>query len=352
MRSGVAQWNWSLVSFQNACEAAMSAVRPLIDQDKVKLIHDVRPCDLTMRGDKDAIRRLVLNLLNNACKNTSEGSVCVTAAALEKDGRSFVEIEVHDTGTGMTADVARRLGQAFGLSHVDVTREALARLETSDMVIQAAALHELETPQIERASRKSQDAMIVALANRLAHAALLGDSGNRRLLALHEHAGFLSLDGAALHEVANSAVEKSTETSMFYASQSNDTLSPPLAAEMAALVDQPVKVTVFAQDAPGDPLSLFFEQMGWLDLAEPEVGVLYVSRDVKPTKAWRDLLALEKEIGRPLGVLTVSPGGLVAPPAEEIAERPNTTAKVPGPYEHLIRSVSRLQSQVAAPASA
>lgn len=116
MHSGAAQWNWSEVSLQEACEAAMSTVRPLIDQDKVELLLEVHPAGLVMRGDTDGIRRLVLNLLNNACKNTPEGSIYVLATGSQRDGHAFVNLTVGDTGTGMTPEVAQRLGQAFALN--------------------------------------------------------------------------------------------------------------------------------------------------------------------------------------------------------------------------------------------
>ena len=116
MHSGAAQWNWGEVSMRQACEAAVSTVRPLIDQDNLELSIEVHPADLMMRGDKDGIRRLVLNLLNNACKNTLEGSIYVLATASDHDGHAFVNLTVGDTGTGMTPEVARRLGQAFALN--------------------------------------------------------------------------------------------------------------------------------------------------------------------------------------------------------------------------------------------
>ena len=116
LHSGAASWNWSEVSLQQACEAAVSTVRALIDQDKLELNMEVHPAGLMMRGDKDGIRRLVLNLLNNACKNTPEGSIYILATGAEHDGHALVNLTVGDTGTGMTPEVAQRLGQAFALN--------------------------------------------------------------------------------------------------------------------------------------------------------------------------------------------------------------------------------------------
>lgn len=116
LNSGTARWNWSLVAVADACQQALASVRPLLDQTKVALELQVEPEELSMRGDADAIRRLVLNLVNNACKHTQAGSIRVTARPLALAQIGYVQIEVTDTGQGMSADTAARLGQAFALN--------------------------------------------------------------------------------------------------------------------------------------------------------------------------------------------------------------------------------------------
>jgi HD-like signal output (HDOD) protein/DNA-binding NarL/FixJ family response regulator len=237
-------------------------------------------------------------------------------------------------------DVSVAEKEAFGLTHIDVTREALTKLETPELVRQAIQLHESELPQIERAARMPRDAIIVALANRLAHAGLMGESGNSRLMPFHDYAAALGLSGEALHSVVREAVDKTSEMSMFYASQGRDSMGKLFSAELAASVECPVRVAVFATDAPGDPMSLFFEQLGWLDRAEPDVAVFYVTKDAKPMRCWDDLQAFEKGIGRQLSVLTASPGGSVSPPAEEMNGRQSGTIAVPCFYSDLLGAVT------------
>lgn len=116
LNSGTARWNWSEVPMVQACEAAMNTVRPLVDQAKVTLTLQVNPPDLTMNGDQNAIRRLVLNLLNNARKHTPEGSISVRARKVHPDNQDWVQFEVSDTGKGISPEVAGRLGVAFALN--------------------------------------------------------------------------------------------------------------------------------------------------------------------------------------------------------------------------------------------
>ncbi|HRX86357.1 MAG TPA: PAS domain S-box protein [Phycisphaerae bacterium] len=116
LNSGIAKFQWGQVDVRHACTDAVSSIRPLVDGQHVRLEVSVEPPDLTMRGDESAIRRLVLNLLSNAQKNTRQGTIRVTASAAACAGQPWVEIAISDTGAGMTAETAARLGEAFALN--------------------------------------------------------------------------------------------------------------------------------------------------------------------------------------------------------------------------------------------
>ena len=54
-------------------------------------------CSLHVRSDKHLLRRLLQNLISNAIKYTTEGSVLVGCRRLD----SAIEVQVHDTGVGI-----------------------------------------------------------------------------------------------------------------------------------------------------------------------------------------------------------------------------------------------------------
>ena len=116
LNSGAAKWNWGVVPVAEACDAALDSVRPLLRGKAVDLLLDVQPTDLTVSGDAEAVRRLVLNLVGNAVKFTDEGSVHLRATRVTAAGGDFVEIRVTDTGSGMTRETAAKLGEAFALN--------------------------------------------------------------------------------------------------------------------------------------------------------------------------------------------------------------------------------------------
>jgi signal transduction histidine kinase len=64
--------------------------------------------------DERMIRQALINLLINALQAMpSGGSVLVTAAAAELDGRTFAQVEVTDDGPGMSTETTARLFQPF-----------------------------------------------------------------------------------------------------------------------------------------------------------------------------------------------------------------------------------------------
>src|SRR4029450_7927092 len=67
-----------------------------------------------LRGDALRLRQTLINLVGNALKFTSHGSVTVRAAGLDAvDGRCVVRFEVSDTGIGIVPEAQRRLFEPF-----------------------------------------------------------------------------------------------------------------------------------------------------------------------------------------------------------------------------------------------
>jgi signal transduction histidine kinase len=118
LNSGKARWNWSTFALAEVCAEAVEIVLRVVDANRVALSLSVEPADLAMRGDADAVRRLVMNLLSNAHKHTSAGSIVVwvRAATVGAEAAPAICVEVRDTGCGIAPEVRARLGEAFALN--------------------------------------------------------------------------------------------------------------------------------------------------------------------------------------------------------------------------------------------
>jgi hypothetical protein len=68
--------------------------------------------DGPMHSDATRVRQVLLNLLSNACKFTRDGTIQLSARDADREA-GWVEIEVRDSGIGMTEEQMGRLFEAF-----------------------------------------------------------------------------------------------------------------------------------------------------------------------------------------------------------------------------------------------
>ena len=76
----------------------------------------------TARGDQTKVQQVLLNLLSNACKFTSHGTVRVEAHREAGPGADWIVIDVIDTGIGMTLEQTGRIFHEFTQADASTTR--------------------------------------------------------------------------------------------------------------------------------------------------------------------------------------------------------------------------------------
>lgn len=110
LESGKAETRSVSFSARQLAVGCVEAMRPQADAKGLALRCDTAGCsDMLCRGDAFRIKQILDNLIGNALKYTSEGSVSVKAAVRY----GWLHIDVSDTGCGMTPDEARRVFNAF-----------------------------------------------------------------------------------------------------------------------------------------------------------------------------------------------------------------------------------------------
>ncbi len=116
MGSGKAKWQWSVVDVGVLCKETMEVIKPLVDTTRVALVSQTLPGRFIMKGDEDAIRRLLINLVSNAHKNTREGRIEISARSMYDEYGRWTILTITDTGRGIAPSTARSLGRAFALN--------------------------------------------------------------------------------------------------------------------------------------------------------------------------------------------------------------------------------------------
>ncbi|MFP5380097.1 MAG: ATP-binding protein, partial [Vicinamibacteria bacterium] len=104
IEAGKLEWHMEDVDIAEVIERATAATSSLLEQKDLTLVKDVEPGLPALTGDGDRLIQVVINLISNAVKFTSEGSV--TCRAVRRGGE--VVVSVVDTGLGIApADQAK-----------------------------------------------------------------------------------------------------------------------------------------------------------------------------------------------------------------------------------------------------
>ncbi len=247
---------------------------------------------------------------------------------------------------GVSPSVTER--ELFGLSHSDATREVLRIWETPAPIIEAASDHFQAADKLRR-SRDAVAGLSVALANRLAHALLLGDSGAPSLLDVQAHARGLELDDSILRPIATTAVERTEDVTLFYSSQGTGPAIESVASELAKSADGPVKAAVLSSSTCS-PLALFCEQLRWLDEDDPELALIDLTAESDVGPRLSELAALEQRVERELPVLIASLTDKLSVRPEQLASERCTMVRIPIRYTALVDAI--LRTRALAPAAA
>jgi signal transduction histidine kinase/CheY-like chemotaxis protein len=103
--------------------ATTAMVRPLVEKNGNVLELTIDEDLGSMHADLTRVRQILLNLLSNASKFTSNGTVSLTATREEARDREWIVFAVRDTGIGMTQEQLARLFQPFTQADPSTTRK-------------------------------------------------------------------------------------------------------------------------------------------------------------------------------------------------------------------------------------
>jgi signal transduction histidine kinase/CheY-like chemotaxis protein len=104
------------MDLRRVCQLAIQTFQANATAKGIALRFDASgyPADLWfVRGDEEKLRRVVMNLVSNAIKFTSEGGVTLRLRGTRRDGSVDIVLRVADTGIGIAPDKVPLLFQPF-----------------------------------------------------------------------------------------------------------------------------------------------------------------------------------------------------------------------------------------------
>jgi signal transduction histidine kinase/DNA-binding response OmpR family regulator len=123
VEAGKTELLWEDASAAQILEDAAGAMAPLAVKNGNKLLVHCAPNLPSMQVDVVKFRQSLYNLLSNACKFTSNGTVAVDVVPVKVDGAEAIEWRVSDTGIGIAPDQMCKLFQPFTQVDASTTRK-------------------------------------------------------------------------------------------------------------------------------------------------------------------------------------------------------------------------------------
>jgi adenylate cyclase len=112
IEAGKLELNPQTVQLAPLIEEVIGTARQLAEQNQNRLLVEAQQNLGSLTVDSMRLRQILLNLLSNAFKFTTEGEVTLRARRVA-DGRDWIELAVADTGIGMTAEQQAKLFGEF-----------------------------------------------------------------------------------------------------------------------------------------------------------------------------------------------------------------------------------------------
>jgi len=113
IQSGKVNYNVESFQISKLLREVTTTLGPLARKNGNTLILE-EPHDLgLMKSDVNRVRQILLNLLGNACKFTSKGSIRLSAKFADKENPTSIVFNISDTGIGMDPRQIEKLFQEF-----------------------------------------------------------------------------------------------------------------------------------------------------------------------------------------------------------------------------------------------
>ena len=94
---------------QDLVDAVASKAAPLVERNHNQLVVHCPNNIGTIESDMDKVRLVLVKLLENAALNTDAGRIDLVVSRVERDGATYVDFRVSDTGIGMAQDEVEKL---------------------------------------------------------------------------------------------------------------------------------------------------------------------------------------------------------------------------------------------------
>ena len=198
------------------------------------------------------------------------------------------------------------------VNHADAMDRILHKWKFSKEMVNSIALHQLSLGNIRRmAPRTLNEVAILALANRLSHALLMGTIGNLTLYSTEEFVHLLRLDKKLIDYIEAEIPGQTDDIKFAMLASSNQRTWPRVKDELAKQLNQPFRPLVVSAEPEFDSIRIFCDHLKEVSQEEPpNIGVVHIKSGKERALVTKKYLDAEAELEiPPLPLIILSPKG-------------------------------------------
>lgn len=232
----------------------------------------------------------------------------------------------------------------MGSDHCEILERALEHWQFPSDFIKPVVSHHRSIGTIRRlGGQHAEAAATVALADRLAHAMLLGSSGNDVLYPLDELAQFLSLSPKVLAEIAAKVFDETHDLKFSMLARAQESTWPDCVLQAKERLGVPLQPLYLGPDSEMDAFRMFLERVVGTNEGTPNIAFIHLAQAGDLTQKIKELEVKERssEVGNlPLLVIAAKPN--IQVDQALFGKRRNLMHPMPMRIATLIRNIREL----------
>jgi len=288
-------------------------------------------------------------------RNEKEVDAAFTAGLLHDVGRLLMLEALQEKYTAVL-ECADRLRlpteqveqHMLGLQHAEVMEYTLKSWKFSKQLVTPVVLHHLSAGNIRTtAPQQVHEVATIALANRLAHALLLGHAGNQQIYPTEDLCELLRLESSVIEHIESLAPDETVKMKFALLAVS----AQPNWAQLSVIHRDAIGtdfVPLYVSEAPAlDAHRIFCDVLSMQSnddtVLQANVGVISIRNGRDVDALWTRFQNAEKKAGaEKLPVIFISPTGKIAPPAPMTAGRRVVQLATPFAVKRFVEIVKSL----------
>lgn len=219
------------------------------------------------------------------------------------------------------------------INHAEAVDRILHSWNFPNNIINPIAFHQLSVGNIRRmAPRSLQEIAILALSNRIAHALLLGSSGNCTMYPIDEYLSTLNLDPKYIAKLCETIPDEVVDIKIAMLSNTNNTINTDYYSAYREQFPDHFNPIVVSGNPDAEPVNLMVRRMTEFTDGDlpPSIAFVVINNNSERVKLGMKLVEMENNAGvEPLPLIIISRNGKLVLEDSLMAKRKTALTSFP-----------------------